>query len=379
MAGETWFKKGNEHYARRALGEAVHCWNEAASVFHHPEAYVALGKCFDFGEGVKIDQPKAFSFYKQGAKLGSAAGMYNLGMSLRTAAGVEKDDKKAMEYLRRAHKKGHPNACVPIAAMYLKGDGVKKSVRKAVKYFQIGARSDIPAAQYALGLLYISGIELPENKPEGLTLLHLAAAGGHSAAAQYLQEMGVLRPNAPKSSSFLSTPRLERGDASHLIAQLHSPSDSVKMQAAKTLAYLISGHKPNLNVLVSDAICPRLAGSLLTEHDQLFEIILGIVEVISQSEEDLHKQTLVNAGALPQLLRSLARAEYTSRILAIVFLLVDGSEERKKELRNLGMTLDIRKFSTGECDMTVKHGSFADAILEKQKGKQKLAKRSSSW
>jgi len=75
------------------------------------------------------------------------------------------------------------------------------------------------------------------------------------------------------------------------------------MQAAKTLAYLISGHKPNLNILVSDAICPRLAGSLLTEHDQVFEIILGIVEVISQSEEDLHKQTLVNAGALPQLLR----------------------------------------------------------------------------
>lgn len=338
--------------------------------FQHAEACVSLGRCYDFGEGLKSDQQKAYDLYKQAAKLGSASGLYNVGMALRAGAGVEKNDKKAFEYIRRAHKKGYPNACVNLGAMYLKGDGAKKNIQKAVKYFQIGVRNDIPAAQYTLGLLYLTGTEVPENKIEGLTLLHLAAAGGHAAAAQQLQDMGILRPNAPKAVQPVHTPHLESGDASHIINQLSSKSDSVKIQAAKTLAFLIAGYTPNLEVLVQDSICPRLAAAVLTENMQLLEWILAIIEPIAKSD-DCHKQTLTESGILPQLLRCLEFAEFASRILSIVFVLVDGSPERKKELRDLGLSLEVIELSSGQCDMKVKHGSFVEGILEKQKLKKR--------
>jgi len=260
--------------------------------------------------------------------------------------------------------------------MYLKGDGVKKSVPKAVKYSEIGVKSDIPAAHYTLGLLYFEGVEVPENKIEGLTLLNLAAAAGHAAAAQHLQDMGILRPNAPKAATAVQTPHLDRGDAAHLILQLHSSSDKVKIQAAKTLVFLITGYKPNLEILIQDSICARLAAVVVTRNAELLEWILAILEPIAQSEES-HKQILCDAGILPQLLRSLEHTSFISRILSIVFLLVDGSKERKKELRDLGLSLEVKELSSGECDMIVKHGSFVEGILQKpkQNGKDSLRGR----
>jgi len=243
---------------------------------------------------------------------------------------------------------------------------VKKNLQKAVKYFLIGVKNDIPAAQYTLGLLYFEGVEVPENKMEGLTLLNLAAAAGHAAAAQLLQEMGILRPNAPKAAHAVQTPHLERGDAAHLILQLHSSSDSVKIQAAKTLVFLITGYKPNLDVLIQDSICARLSAAVVTRNVELLELILNILEPIAQSEES-HKQILCEAGILPQLMRCLEHTSFISRILSIVFLLVDGSKERKRELRDLGLSLEVKELSSGECDMIVKHGSFVEGILQKPK------------
>lgn len=380
MAGDMWFQKGNECYAKRQIGEAIHFWNEAVVNFQHPEACVAMGKIYDFGEGMKADQAKAFALYRQAAKLGSAAGMYYAGMSYRAGAGVEKNEKKAVEYFRRSHKKGYPNASVTLGSMYLKGDGVKKNVQKAEKYFQIGVRNDLPAAQYTLGMLYFEGVEVPENKIEGLTLLNLAAAAGHAAAAQLLQDMGITRPNAPKAAQAVQTPHLERGDAAHLILQLHAPSDKVKIQAAKTLVFLITGYKPNLDILLQDSLCPRLSAVVVTRNTELLEWILAIIEPIAQSEES-HKQILCDAGILPQLLRGLEHSEFISRILSLVFLLVDGSKERKRELRDLGLSLEVKELSSGECDMIVKHGSFVEGILQKpkQNPKDSIGRRSKPY
>lgn len=400
-AGEALFKKGNELYARNNITEAINEWNKAVEVYHHPEACIALGRCYDFGEGTKADQKKAFALYKQAAKLGSAAGMYNVGACLRLGAGVEKDDKKALKYFIRAHKNGYANACVNIGMMYLKGDGVKLNVQKAVKFFQIGVQNDIPTAQYTLGLLYLSDdsddLELllererehvteiekqktrtktkttkhhgiPTNKMEGVTLLHLAAARGHAGASQYLQELGILRVNAPKASHAVDTPRLKTGDASNLISQLGAQSGSVRIQAAKTLSYLIGGYKPNLDVLLEDSqLCHQLIDVIATTTNlELLEWMLAIVEAITQSEDESYRQTLVSSGILPQLIRLLEFAEIASRVLSVVFLLVDGSTARKRELRALGMTLEVKEISSGTCNMVIKHGSFAEEILQRQ-------------
>lgn len=399
-AGDELYQKGNASYANHNIVEALCLWSEAVESYHHPEACMALGRCYDFGEGTKADQSRAFDLYKQAAKLGCAAGMYNVGGCLRLGAGVEKNDKKALKYFLRAHKRGHANASVSIGSMYLKGDGVKRNARKAVKYFRIGVQHDIPAAQYTLGLLYLTDdnedLELmlererehvteiekektrsktrtklhngiPVNKMEGLTLLHLAAAAGHAGAAQHLQELGILRPNVPKAAPVVSTPRLERGDAVNLIQQLHSTSDDVKVQAAKTLAFLIAGHKPNLDILVQDQLCTHVVHAFDNASMDLLEWLIAISESISQSDFDDHKQALAEAGALPALIACLEFEEIASRILSVVFMLVDQNRERKRALRALGMSLEVKEMSTGTCNMVIKHGSFAEDVLQRQR------------
>lgn len=404
-AGEELFRKGNESYAKHNITEAICLWGTAVETYQHPEACMALARCYDFGEGTKADQKKAFALYKQAAKLGSAAGMFNVGACLRLGAGVEKSDKKALKYFLKSHKYGYANACVNIGMMYLKGDGVKRNVQKAVKFFQFGVQHDIPTAQYTLGLLYITDdnvdleqllerereqvteIEkqktknnkklnktklhngIPINKMEGFTLLHLAAAAGHAAAAQYLQELGILRPNAPKAAPALDTPRLERGEASNLILQLGAQSGSVRIQAAKNISYLICGYKPNLEVILEEGLfCAHLVDVLATTTSlELLEWLLAILETIMQTNEEIHKSSLMKVGLLPQLIRLLEFEEISSRVLSLVFLLVDNNRDRKRELRALGMTLEVKELTSGTCNMVIKHGSFAESILQKQK------------
>eukprot|EP00026_Physarum_polycephalum_P021885 Phypoly_transcript_25482.p3 GENE.Phypoly_transcript_25482~~Phypoly_transcript_25482.p3 ORF type:complete len:109 (-),score=25.29 Phypoly_transcript_25482:32-358(-) len=103
----------------------------------------------------------------------------------------------------------------------------------------------------------------------------------------------------------------------------------------------------------------------------LLEWLLAIVESISQSDFDDHKQAFVDAGGLPELIACLEFQEIASRVLSAIFLLVDGSKERKKALRALGMSLEVKEMASGTCNMVIKHGSFAEDILQRQQSKRR--------
>ena len=57
-AGDELYQKGNASYAKHNIADAICMWSEAVESYHHPEACMALGRCYDFGEGTKADQTK---------------------------------------------------------------------------------------------------------------------------------------------------------------------------------------------------------------------------------------------------------------------------------------------------------------------------------
>lgn len=61
-AGEELFKQGNENYAKNNITEAINQWSDAVQKYQHAEACLALGRCYDFGEGTKADQKKYACF-----------------------------------------------------------------------------------------------------------------------------------------------------------------------------------------------------------------------------------------------------------------------------------------------------------------------------
>lgn len=111
-------------------------------------------------------------------------------------------------------------------------------------------------------------------------------------------------------SPFSSAPHLKSGDAKELvkyltllfflyyhqfffqILQIQSISDEVKLRAAKPIAFLIDGtnyssffslfmqiflgHKPNLDVLIGDSLCPALVAAFNNTNDELMDWLIDI-------------------------------------------------------------------------------------------------------
>jgi hypothetical protein len=102
----------------------------------YPRALYNLAVCYDLGEGVEINIPKAVDLYLQSAKVGYAVAQYYMGVCFLNGKGLkEKDPKQAIEMWTRAANQGHAFAQYSLAQSYRDGTGVEKDLLKAASYF----------------------------------------------------------------------------------------------------------------------------------------------------------------------------------------------------------------------------------------------------
>ena len=74
-------------------------------------AQIALGLCYDHGDGVIADPKKAFEWYLKAAKQGhSDYAMFIVGSCYEQAKGTERDVEAAREWYSRAAKDGYEDA-----------------------------------------------------------------------------------------------------------------------------------------------------------------------------------------------------------------------------------------------------------------------------
>ncbi|CAO4839849.1 MAG: Secretory immunoglobulin A-binding protein EsiB [Holosporales bacterium] len=107
-----------------------------------------LGVLYSKGDGVPIDEKKAFDYFKQAADAGLITAMENVALCYEMGKGVKQDLKIALKKFEELALHGHPNAYFYIAYMYLVGEGVEKDIEKAEKYMNIALDKKSEQAQH---------------------------------------------------------------------------------------------------------------------------------------------------------------------------------------------------------------------------------------
>ncbi|CAO5675286.1 MAG: hypothetical protein NEHIOOID_00503 [Holosporales bacterium] len=106
-----------------------------------------LGVLYSKGDGVPIDEKKAFDYFKQAADAGLITAMENVARCYEMGIGVEQNFKIAFEKYQELAFHGHANAYFYIAYMYIVGEGVEKDMKKAEKYMDLALDKKSDKAQ----------------------------------------------------------------------------------------------------------------------------------------------------------------------------------------------------------------------------------------
>ncbi len=83
---------------------------EQAAVQDHPHAQYNLGVMYQRGDGVEVNDHKAFLWYEKSAQAGLAKAQYNLGMLYYMGIGVDQSEEEAIKWWRSAAEQGQEDA-----------------------------------------------------------------------------------------------------------------------------------------------------------------------------------------------------------------------------------------------------------------------------
>jgi hypothetical protein len=165
-----------------------------------------LGRMHASGEGVPLDDLKAFEYFSKIADEHAdenpdsprAAVVANAFVALGTYfldgiknTYVKRDTGRAREMFHYAASYfGNSNAQYNLARLYLEGTGVTADARQAARWLNLAAEKGHPPAQALLGHLLISGQGgIPRQKVLGLMWLTLARQAVASASDRWISDL----------------------------------------------------------------------------------------------------------------------------------------------------------------------------------------------
>ncbi|TBW37984.1 sel1 repeat family protein [Siculibacillus lacustris] len=171
----------------------------------HPIAQWKLGRIYQTGDGVPVNDAKAFDFYNQVANNhaddspGSpqaafvasafvALGTYYLKGIENTA--VRPNVDKAREiYTYAASYFGDADAQFNLGRLYLESDSGERDPKQAARWLRVAARKGHGGAQALLGQLLFTGDEdVPRRPAQGLMWLTIARANAHGTSDDWIRD-----------------------------------------------------------------------------------------------------------------------------------------------------------------------------------------------
>lgn len=163
---------------------------EMAADKDFPPVFSHLGRIYRLGVGVsEIDLEKAIAYYEKGIELGDSDSMTELSYMYCNGDGLEVDDNKAFKLCSMAAEKGHAIAQYQLAKWLMIGVGCVKNTEKAISWFKASAASQYLPAIEALGIHYLEGYGCDVNYKEAFNNLNYAAQHGMSTAKYFLAKM----------------------------------------------------------------------------------------------------------------------------------------------------------------------------------------------
>ena len=177
------YQKSDEWY-RKAAEQGY-----AEAQYHLGCAYYGLDMRED-GEGVKVDDFKAFEWWFKSAEQGNidAIGMLknftNPNYFRRNVQAYgEENNAKKFDWLPNAAEQGYPIAQLNLGLLYIEGDGITKDEKIGVEWVRKAAEQGFVQAQGVMGHVYGEGVGVEKDEKEaqkwgrkyteGLTLKHI--------------------------------------------------------------------------------------------------------------------------------------------------------------------------------------------------------------
>ena len=130
----------------------------------HADAQSRLGRCYEHGDGVKVDMKEAVRWYEAAAAQGHADAQSRLGWCYEHGDGVKVDLRAAVRWYEAAAEKGHPGAQSNLGSCYERGVGVEKDVEEAVRWYEAAAEQGHRPAMTKLEKM---GIPIPAKARGG--------------------------------------------------------------------------------------------------------------------------------------------------------------------------------------------------------------------
>ncbi len=152
-------------------------WRKEAS-----ERLLQLGRCHIYGDGMKVDEEKAFNCFNVSAELGNEEAMVNVGICYFNGRGTQKNVNKAFKIFELGSEKGMPKAMFWLANAYFYGMGVKSDKIKAISLFKKSANLGFAQSYLALGDCYDNGDGVQKNDQLSFSYFKKAAELGESYA-----------------------------------------------------------------------------------------------------------------------------------------------------------------------------------------------------
>ncbi len=173
-------------------------WYRKSAEQGYARAQCSLGWCYEYGKGVTQDYYAAVSWYRKAAEQGNARAQFSLGWCYDTGKGVTQDYYAAVSWYRKAAEQGHARAQCNLGWCYETGKGVTQDYYAAVSWYRKSAEQGHAYAQYSLGWCYEYGEGVTKNIDEAIKWYKKAVENGSESAQERLDE---LQFNSSNSSS----------------------------------------------------------------------------------------------------------------------------------------------------------------------------------
>ncbi len=159
----------------------------AESDYEEAMEYIAL--CYYRGDGVAMDEPKAYQWFQRIVHLYPENGVIwnKLADCYCYGYGVPKNHNEAINYYKKAWDNGIADAGTDIGWIYSFGEIENHNDMTAAKWFQRAADKGSPQGMYFLGYFYDEGYGgLPVSEKMSAKYLRMAADRDNYSAIRYL-------------------------------------------------------------------------------------------------------------------------------------------------------------------------------------------------
>ena len=149
-------------------------------------AQFAMGICYEFGNGVAVDQTAAADWYRRAADQGHPTAQRNLGNMYFNGWGVPQDMDKAVDWYEKAAAQGNISAQFNIGYVYA---AVKEDYVAALEWWLKSANAGYPPAMSNLGVLYRDGLGTAQDTIQAYMWFYLAAELADQQAEHWRNEL----------------------------------------------------------------------------------------------------------------------------------------------------------------------------------------------